>query len=440
MLPPPPSTTTKTPLLDSQDAASYTQQHAPTTTSTMPANSSRPKQRWVQAARHIRDKSPKPSNRWNELLTTFRSSQRSTCIMRPPANPDKPISSFQLSDIDVFLGRSKPPAIEYIVVEVLVHKCPLHPSHLGRWAHSAVRYTMPNGDQKLVNICRPEEGHQLIEFYDDPEDYLLGVQGKGGIFSRDICSIRIEDVHPDSMRALDHHFQAISHRFRADGKGCSFEITGGFWENLVREMFHLPSKPSGNCARWVSKGLVYANVLKRQSMFPKAIWVEMLENQSAANAANVNVVYYRRIKGKAKEKPHLQTGFSFTSVKACLFFPTDLFQSWLYWDMAKFANVIVDNSDDVSTDQQAAQLQLELVGGEGCRTPRAVIYCVRFSHAFLVFALALGYVFYCPGGYPPQEHGIPFAYEVCPTTWPGTTGYRITLSIVAIAILEFWWY
>ncbi|ETV95757.1 hypothetical protein, variant 2 [Aphanomyces invadans] len=265
------------------------------------------RQRWIQATQHIRAKFPKPGNRWKDLVTAFRTSQRSSCIMRPPANPDKELASFHLSDIDAFLGRIKPPSIEYIVVEVLVHKCPLHPSHLGRWAHSAVRYTMPNGTQKLVNICRPEEGHQLIEFYDDPEDYLLGVQGKGGIFSRDICSIRIEDVHPDSMRALDHHFQAISHRFRADGTGCSFEITGGFWENVFREVFHLPSKPSGNCARWVSKGLVYANVLKRQSMFPKAIWVEMLENQSAANAANVNVVYYRRIKGKAKEKPHLRT-------------------------------------------------------------------------------------------------------------------------------------
>ncbi|KAF0693517.1 Aste57867_15543 [Aphanomyces stellatus] len=429
-------TTTSTPLLRSSSAADAAYTAADTATA-QPV--SRSKLRWKQAMDQIRDKSPTP-NRWKELLARFRTSQHSTYIMYPPANPRKPDFAFQLSDIDTFLGRSKPPAIEYIVVEVLVHKCPLHPSQLGRWAHSAVRYTLPCGKQKLVNICRPEEGHQLIEFYDDPEDYILGYQGKGGIFSRDICSIRIEDVHPDSMRALDHHFQAISHRFKADGKGCSFEITGGFWENLVREVFHLPSKPSGNCARWVSKGLVYANVLKRQSMFPKAIWVEMLENQSANNAHNVNVVYYRRLKGKVKEKPHLTTGFSFTSFKAWLLFPTDVIQSWLYWDMSCFANVIVDNSDDVPLANQTQQLELQLVQGSGFRTPRAVIYMVRFMHGLLVFGLALGYVFYCPGGYPAATPEVSFAYEVCPSTWPGTTGYRITLAVVAIAILEFWFY
>ncbi|CAK4648701.1 hypothetical protein LEN26_015533 [Aphanomyces euteiches] len=430
------TTTTTTPLLQTIAIDTGVSYEATTLGSKpVPNGMSKSKQRWLHAASQIRDKSPEQS-RWKELLDHFRKIQHSTCVMRPPANPDKPISAFQLSEIDHFLGRSKPPSIEYLVVEVLVHKCPLHPSHLGRWAHSAVRYTLPNGKQKLVNICRPEEGHQLIEFYDDPEDYILGVQGKGGIFSRDICSIRIEDVHPDSMRALDHHFQAISHRFKADGKGCSFEITGGFWENVFREMFHLPSKPSGNCARWVSKGLVYANVLKRQSMFPKAIWVEMLENQTANNPNNVNVVYYRRMKGKAKEKPHLITGFSFTSLRAWLLFPTDLFQSWLYWDMSRYANIIVDNSDDVSVEEQATQLQLQLVKGMGYRTPRSVVYMVRFLHAFLVFGLALGFVFYCPGGYDDKD----FAYEVCPSRWPGTTGYRLTLTVIVVAILEFWWY
>jgi hypothetical protein len=30
----------------------------------------------------------------------------------------------------------------------------------------------------LVNIFRPDKSHNLIEFYDAPEDYIFGVQGK----------------------------------------------------------------------------------------------------------------------------------------------------------------------------------------------------------------------------------------------------------------------
>ena len=39
------------------------------------------------------------------------------------------------------------------------------------------RYTLPTGQAMLVNIFRPDKSHNLIEFYDAPEDYIFGVQG-----------------------------------------------------------------------------------------------------------------------------------------------------------------------------------------------------------------------------------------------------------------------
>ena len=44
-------------------------------------------------------------------------------------------------------------------------------------------YKLPTGEQKLVNVARPEHGHQLIEFYDEPEDYILGIEGAGASIS-----------------------------------------------------------------------------------------------------------------------------------------------------------------------------------------------------------------------------------------------------------------
>ncbi|KDO22434.1 hypothetical protein SPRG_12715 [Saprolegnia parasitica CBS 223.65] len=398
---------------------------------------SRSKQRWVHAVRKVQQASP--SHRWLDAIQRLKG-KRTGFVARPAAQSRKDLLAFSLDDIDAFLGRTKPPAIEYLVVEVLVHKNPLHPSHLGRWAHSAVRYTLPDGAQKLVNICRPGDGRELIEFFDDPEDYILGVKGKGGIFARDICSVRIEDVNPASMMALHHHFLATSHRFRADGKGVKFEITGGFWHNLFREVFHLPSRPSGNCARWVSKGLVYANVLRRQSMFPKAIWVEMIESQAATNPDNVHVVYYKRIHAKQKEKPHLKTGFSFTSIKAILFFPSDVIQSWLYWDMRQYANVIVDNDPKLTLDEQSKRLKCELQPGRGRRVHHWVVYFIRFLHLVIVVGASLTYVLYCPGGNQTKHLGPNFTYNVCPSSWPVTAGYRIVIVVIIVSIVEFWFY
>ncbi|OQS01939.1 hypothetical protein THRCLA_05635 [Thraustotheca clavata] len=376
---------------------------------------SKPKQRWVHAVRKVQQASP--SHRWIDAIQRLKG-KRTAFVARPAAHAKKDAAAFSLSDIDRFLGRTKPPAIEYLVVEVLVSRNPCHPSQLGRWAHSAVRYTLPDGQQKLVNICRPGDGRELIEFFDDPEDYILGVQGKGGIFSRDICSVRIEEVNPASMMALHHHFLATSHRFRADGNGVKFEITGGFWHNLFRELFHLPSRPSGNCAKWVSKGLVYANVLRRQSMFPKAIWVEMIESQTVTNPQNVNVVYYRRIHAKEKEKPHLKTGFSFTSIKAVLCFPADMIQSWIYWDMKQYANVIVENSKDLTIEAQSQCLKCELVKGPGRRVHHWIVYFLRFLHLLIVAGASLTYIFYCPHGFKTQYLDENFSYTVCPSSWP----------------------
>jgi hypothetical protein len=41
----------------------------------------------------------------------------------------------------------------------------------------------------LVNIFRPDKSHNLIEFYDAPEDYIFGVQGKDFTWAVSRCLV-----------------------------------------------------------------------------------------------------------------------------------------------------------------------------------------------------------------------------------------------------------
>ena len=51
--------------------------------------------------------------------------------------------------------------------------------------------------------------------------------GKGGIFSRDIIGVRIEDVPADSVWAMHHFYKSCAHQFSAHaGSEPQFWITG----------------------------------------------------------------------------------------------------------------------------------------------------------------------------------------------------------------------
>jgi len=86
-----------------------------------------------------------------------------------------------LSELDAFLGYSTPPAIEYVFVENVLPDFGLRWFGVG-FGHAAVRYTLPSGEQRLVNITRGGAGGieadtPLVQIYEDPADYLFGVDG-----------------------------------------------------------------------------------------------------------------------------------------------------------------------------------------------------------------------------------------------------------------------
>ena len=244
-------------------------------------------------------------------------------------------------------------------------------------------------------------------------------------------------MNDSSMWAIHHYFMSTSHRFKADGKGVKFKLTGGFWHNVFRYVFGLRNRPSGNCARWVSQGLVYANVLKRATMFPKSIFLEIIEDQTALDDGNVNVVYYNRIKPKAKLKPHLKTGFSFCRVQSMLPFTPYFLQNILYWDLRRYANVIVDNPEEAQLDDQQNHLKCTLSKGRGYRLPPGVALVLRVLQKLTMLVGIFLYTFYCPDGYETNEDAT---YGTCDSSWPRAIGFRALISICIFSLSEFWFY
>jgi hypothetical protein len=116
-----------------------------------------------------------------------------------------------LKDLDKKLNSGKPPSVEYYFVEDTARSA--H-NPLAGFGHACVSYTLPDGTRKMMNIERGE----LIHEYSTPGDYVFGgtgdAEGKGGIFSRDFASIRVENVDAASILAMHHSFlsmQASSH-------------------------------------------------------------------------------------------------------------------------------------------------------------------------------------------------------------------------------------
>merc|ERR1719387_729478 len=97
--------------------------------------------------------------------------------------------------IDKTLGNDAPPSVEYIFVEDVAPN-PFIRVGLG---HACVRYQLKSGKgERVANVTRgrhldgDKKEQSIIEMWERPADYLLGsCGGKGGIFSRGICSIRL---------------------------------------------------------------------------------------------------------------------------------------------------------------------------------------------------------------------------------------------------------
>lgn len=139
---------------------------------------------------------------------------------------------------------------------------------INSYGHAAVRYTMPDGTQKVMNIVGGD-GKKMVTFV-DPADYLFSSEKaeQRGIFNRDIVGVRIEHVAPEKILEMDAYFRALSDRY--EKQDAKFNIAFGPFFNLFRDLMPrtiVDLAERGNCAMYTSKGLKIAGVIKHWSMY-----------------------------------------------------------------------------------------------------------------------------------------------------------------------------
>jgi hypothetical protein len=204
-----------------------------------------------------------------------------------------------LSDLDKFLGRNAPPSLEYIFVEPLANvRLPDgRGSGMNPFGHAVVRYTLPGGEQRVMNISGLA-GHDMVNFM-DPAEYLYGTDfapgnEQKGLYNRSMIGLRIEEVSPEKILKLDEYYCGIRERQRnGDAK---FHLSMSRLVNTLDWMLPMAMVEMGNCAAWSSAGLKNSGITNWRSYYPKRIFVKLLQETARHEPAdNWNVVSYQRI-------------------------------------------------------------------------------------------------------------------------------------------------
>ena len=91
----------------------------------------------------------------------------------------------------------------------------------------------------------------------------------------------------------------LSKNQRADEQAPAATPALGFCREFAgrgQEHVRTATYTAGNCAQWTSSGLVFAGLLRRSRLFPKAILIQLLESEFAhKRAGNCHVVIYKHI-------------------------------------------------------------------------------------------------------------------------------------------------
>mmetsp|Transcript_5052 Transcript_5052/g.14881 ORF Transcript_5052/g.14881 Transcript_5052/m.14881 type:complete len:386 (+) Transcript_5052:23-1180(+) len=259
-----------------------------------------------------------------------------------------------LRELDAALGHSGPPAVEYVFVESLL------PDFGNRWVgvgfgHAAVRYTLPSGQQRLVNVTRGgaggvESDTPLVQIYEDPADYYFGSNGNGGIFSRSVCLVRVQHWDADSVLAMDHWFRGVAHAFQRVNEDAQakvgFNHCGALLDTARVVLGLSETGITGNCSNWTSQAMVLGGLSKRIHSFPKAILVDMVDHllldrarkdADKAREPLVQIAYLDRAGQLRRPKPSSVRHAVWHSMVA----PFYLLKTWLYWVLCRYGDVIV---------------------------------------------------------------------------------------------------
>ena len=306
-------------------------------------------------------------------------------------------------DVSKFLGvSSAPPAVEFIFVEQVQPEW----SFLPRWlfggcgvsfGHSAVSYTRSDGKRLLVNITRGtgEVGEgELVEFWRHPFDYVYGVRGskgKGGVFSRSMCIVRLQDWDERSVQSIDLYMRAMLESYSSSRSMASWSHAGKF-ESLLSWLLKYRTRASGNCSDWVSRSMWYAGLLKRPHSFPKAILVDLIESfilEAPAEAPQAHIVYVKQAAAGRRERQWQRR-----AIHRSLVAPFHFLQNLVYRDVEAFADAVVEIQEDGKTGALRAAVR----AGKR-RRPRWMVRIPVFRHWHPLSVVALCAV-WIAFGYP----------------------------------------
>jgi len=130
------------------------------------------------------------------------------------------------------------------------------------------------------------------------EDYLFGTShfekggSQGGIYNRNIISVRVENVSRQQILDMDYFY----HKLKRNQNVAKFSLVFGLLWNWTAGWLPIDVAERGNCAYWTSKGLVEAQLLRFPSLYPKKILVNLFERSGQIDKDNVHIVSYRRVK------------------------------------------------------------------------------------------------------------------------------------------------
>lgn len=154
----------------------------------------------------------------------------------------------------------------------------------------------------------------------------------------------------------DYFFRRLQRKEHKD-HSVTFNLALGPLLNYLREWMPASWRwaERGNCARWTSSGLVFAELLPHRVMWPKALFIHLMERHARRDPDNVNVVVYEWVEHAAREVVH---GTPLWMEHTQPFAP---FFSFAYFDLALFAKarVVVPQDSETAVVETVAEPRLK---------------------------------------------------------------------------------
>jgi hypothetical protein len=313
--------------------------------------------------------------------------------------------------------------------------------HILRFGHIAIRYTTSDGISRVMNILGDldQPDARMINFV-SPADYFYGTRGftsfaqQGGVYNRPFVGVRIENVAKGATDAMHKYFEALAAaseigELRTGRPGSSdrgavrfqlvelqlskvaravpapFDKVFYRAADVFRNLHDLTKKTrkgnhplpetnvrksvvdarqtiynSGNCAQFTSGGLDFVGLIRRARLFPKAILIDLLEEEvlKFRRRKNVNVVYYCEV--EHAKKRHKDYRF----LKPAMVHPLNPLRNAFYHNMKDFASAVV--TVPIGTDRAIVESRVPT------RRPRRWLSIITGIVFYLPAAVMVGLV------------------------------------------------